>query len=133
MANEQRGEIAAEFEGKPFKLVLTANAICSLEHEEKRRAHAEAREFGKPLDQVKPRKLNGILADLSDPDEVEFSDVRMMFWAMMLEQKPDATLDDAGRLISGLSGRFDQVMNDAILAAFPDAQDGAPEGDEPGN
>lgn len=133
MANEARGEIAAEFEGKPFKLVLTANAICSLEHEEKRRAYTQAREFGLPLDQVRPRKINRILTDLSNPDELEFSDVRMMFWAMMLEQKPDATLEDAGRLIAGLSGEFDRIMNDAILAAFPDAPDGDQEGGEPGN
>ena len=128
MANEARGEIAAEMNGKPFNLILSANAICALEHEEKRRAYAEAREFGIPFDQVRPRTITGILDEISDPGRLQFSTVRLLFWAMMLEQKPDATFEEAGDLISGLQGRHDRIMTDAILAAFPDAQEGGGSG-----
>jgi hypothetical protein len=128
MANEYRGQIEVDFAGQPFVLQLSANSICALEYAEKKRAFAEARDFGLPLDQVKPRKINQILGAI-DGDDVEFSDVRRLFWALMLESKPDATEADAGNLITGLGGNFNQVIEQAILAAFPEAD---AEGGEPG-
>jgi hypothetical protein len=41
----------------------------------------------------------------------------------MLDAKPDATDQDAGRLIDGLRGKHDRVMIDAISAAFPDVDE----------
>ncbi|MEQ3678967.1 hypothetical protein [Pseudophaeobacter sp.] len=129
MTNEVRGQIPAVFDGGRINLVLSTGAMCSLEAEEKRRAWAEVREFGKPPDLVKPRKLAKIIEDLGgEPTEISMSDVCMVFWAMMLEERPDATLADAQRLIDGLRGNHDQIMSDAILAAFPDPKEGA----EPG-
>ena len=57
MANEVRGQIPADFDGGRINLVLSTGAMCSLEAEEKRRAWAEVREFGKPPELVEPRKL----------------------------------------------------------------------------
>jgi len=129
MTNEVRGEIAADFDGKKINLILTTNAMCAVEAEEKRRAFQHAVDFGFPLDQVKPRKLAGIVTDLGNGEETSIEDVRLIFWGMMLGEKPDATDADAGRLIDGLRGQHDRIMIDAITAAFPEANevDGSPE------
>lgn len=103
MANKVRGQIAADFEGKPINLILSTNAICELED----RAGVSIVEFMDRLQTPAPK----------------LKDARLMFWAMMLDEMPDATLVDAGKLIDGLRGRKDQIMTDAILAAFPDADE----------
>lgn len=106
MANKVRGQIAADFDGGKINLLLSTNAICELEE-------AANRPIGEILDEV------------GDPKRVRLRTVRLVFWAMMLDEKPDATPADAGRLIDGLRGSHDRVMTDAILAAFPDAVEGA--------
>ncbi len=129
MANHERGQIAADFEGKRINLILSTNAMCCVEAEEKRRVYLEAHDLKIPLDLVKPRKIAGIVGDLGLGAEASIADVRLIFWGMMLDAKPDATDEDAGRLIDSLRGAHDQVMVDAINAAFPDAaeDDGASE------
>ena len=107
MANKARGQISADLDGKKMSLALSTNSICELEDA-----------AGKPV--------TAILDELNDPKGVRMKTVRLMFWALMLEEKPDATLADAGALIDGLRGKHDKIMTDAILAAFPEA-----DGDEP--
>lgn len=127
MDNQQRGQIRTEFEGAPLTLCLSTNSICALEGEEKRRAFAEAKAFGLPFSEVKPRRIIAFLQDISgDADNVSMSDITMLFWALMLEDRPAASLKDAGRLIDDLrrDGKHEQVMSDAILAAFPEADEG---------
>lgn len=104
MANKVRGEIAAEFNGAPIKLALTTNAICELED----RAD---------------RSINDVLAEIGDPKRARMKTIRLLFWALMLEAKPDATERDAGALIDGMAGDHDRIMTAAIVAAFPDAED----------
>lgn len=110
MANKVRGEIAADFEGKRVKLILHTNSICEIEE----KTGVSIIEFVERLQVPKPK----------------MSDTRLMFWAMLLEEKPDASLRDAGAVIEGLRGRQDEVISNAILAAFPDANTGS--GKNPG-
>lgn len=108
MANKVRGQISADFDGGKINLILSTNAICELEDA----AH-------KPITEI--------LDELNDPKRARMKTVRLMFWAMMLDEKPEATLADAGRLIDAVRGDHDRIMTDAILAAFPDpAEDDAP-------
>lgn len=111
MANKVRGEIAADFEGGKINLMLSVNAICELED-------------------ATDRPITDLLDEISDPKRARMKTVRSMFWAMMLAAKPEATLKDAGALIDGLRGKHDRILTDAILAAFPEADEageGAPE------
>jgi hypothetical protein len=109
MANKVRGEIAADFEGGKINLILSTNAICELED-------------------AANRPITALLDEVGDPARVRMKTVRLLFWALMLDERPDATVADAGRLIDGLRGNHDRIMTDAILAAFPDAQEGAAPG-----
>jgi hypothetical protein len=123
MSNHERGQIAADFEGGRINLILSTNAMCCVEAEEKRRAYLEAHDLKIPLDLVKPRKIAAIVGDLGLGVDASIADVRLIFWGMMLDAKPDATDQDAGRLIDGLRGKHDRVMIDAISAAFPDVDE----------
>lgn len=109
MANKVRGEIAADFDGGKINLILSTNAICELED-------------------AADRGITDLLDEIGDPARVRMKTVRLFFWALMLDERPDATVADASKLIDGLRGSHDRVMTDAILAAFPAAQ----EGGEPG-
>lgn len=111
MANKQRGQVGVTVNGEKLNLLLSTNSICELE------------------DQA-GRQINDILDELSDPSRVRFKTVRLIFWALMLDARPDATLADAGRLIDGLRGQTDRILADAISAAFPDAS-GAADPDAP--
>lgn len=107
MANKVRGQIAADFEGGKINLLLSTNAICELED-------------------AADRSINELLDELNVPNRARMKTVRLLFWAMMLDEKPDATIQDAGRLIDGVRGDHDRILTDAILAAFPDAAEGEP-------
>lgn len=108
MANKQRGQIAATFKGESINLVLSTNSICELEDA-----------ADQPIDEF--------LEKLQPGAKVRMRDLRLMFWALMLDERPAATIKDAGALIDGLRGDHDRIMTQAIMAAFPDA----PEGDAP--
>ena len=107
MANKVRGQIKADFNGQPIGLILTTNALCSLEEAD-----------GRPI--------NDILEEIGTNPRM--GTVRRMFWAMMLQGRPEATIADAGALIDGLAGQHTQIISDAVSSAFPDA----PKGGEPG-
>ncbi|MFW8636709.1 GTA-gp10 family protein [Cribrihabitans pelagius] len=103
MANKVRGEISAKFDGKGIKLVLSTNSICELEE----KVGCGIQDF---LDRFR------------DTGKIQMKDTRLMFWALMLEDREDATIKDAGRLIDQLKGKEHSIMSDAVLAAFPDAE-----------
>ena len=111
MANKERGEIAVEFDGESINLILSTNAICELED-------------------AADCSITDILDKVGEKDKrARFKFVRWLFWAMMLDARPNATVADAGKLIDSLRGKHDQVMVAAIIAAFPEANAG---GDAPG-
>lgn len=105
MANKHRGEIAINVSGVRYKLRLTTNSICELED-------------------LGGRPIGDILDELSNVENVRMSTLRQFFWALMLDDNPDAELKDAGALIDGLKGRHTEVLAEAVHSAFPDAQEG---------
>ena len=110
MANIHRGQISAKFNGGTINLQLHVNSICELED-------------------AADRPITEILEDFDVGKKPRMKTVRLLFWAMMLEAKPDATIKDAGQLIQDMRGNHDQIMTDAIMAAFPEpsGEDPAPE------
>lgn len=102
MANRVRGEISANFKGGKINLILSTNSICELED-------------------AAGRPITDILDEIGNPGRVRMKTVRLLFWALMLGEKPDATIGDAGELIDGLRGKHDKIISAAIIAAFPDA------------
>lgn len=111
MANKVRGQIPADFEGEKINLILSTNSICELE---------DAADL--PID--------AFLEKFQPGAKVRMKDLRLMFWALMLDERPKATIKDAGALIDELRGDHDRIMTEAILAAFPDASEAG--GDAPG-
>jgi len=103
MANKVRGEIAADFDGGKINLALTTNSICELEDA----AGCGIQEF---------------LSRFEDQEKIKMKDLRLMFWALMLEEREGATIKDAGRLIDTLRGEEHRIMTEAVIAAFPDAE-----------
>lgn len=110
MANNVRGQIAADFNGGKINLQLHVNSICELED-------------------AADRPITEILEEFDEGKKPRMKTVRLLFWAMMLEEKPDATLQDAGQLIQDMRGNHDEIMTAAIVAAFPEA---SAEDDQPG-
>jgi hypothetical protein len=110
MANNVRGQIAAQFKGENINLILSTNSICELEDA----ADQPIDEF---LERFEPGK------------KVRMKTLRLLFWALMLAERPAATIADAGELIDGLRGDHERIMTEAIIAAFPEASD--QDGDTP--
>ena len=108
MANKHRGEIAVDLNGEPVKLRLTVNSICELE-------------------ELDGRSITEILEAVSQPN-VKMLLLRKFFWALMLDDNPDATLEDAGKIVTALQGRHTEILADAVAMAFPEAQEGVGEG-----
>jgi len=109
MANKVRGQFAAKFNGGTINLQLHVNSICELED-------------------AADRPITDILEEFDDGKKPRMTTVRLLFWAMMLEEKPDATIKDAGQLIQDMRGNHDEIMHAAIIAAFPEPSD---EDDQP--
>lgn len=103
MKNPVRGEIEVEFGERKVTLKLTANAMCMLEEET-------------------DRPLGQILADFENlvkhPEKVKIADLRVIFWATMLEDWPEATVKDAGDLMTSLDGGWMPVLANLMRAGF---------------
>ena len=95
MANRFLGEVAVEVDGETWTLRCDFNAMCEFEDATGKQAMAtfEAFERGK----------------------ASTKDMRAMMWSFMRRHHPDATLQDAGDLLSANSG----VLNDVISATMP--------------
>ncbi|PHS21740.1 MAG: hypothetical protein COA84_15105 [Robiginitomaculum sp.] len=105
MANPVRGEVEAEFRGKKITLKLTMNAMCALEDK-----------TGRALGEV----LEDFEAMATDPKRMVFKDFRVLFWAAMIEALPDATVEDAGELMSTMDESWMLVLPGIIQAGFGD-------------
>ena len=103
MKNPVRGEIEVEFGDRKVTLKLTANAMCMLEEK-----------TDLPLGQI--------LADFENigkhPEKMKISDLRVIFWATMLEDWPEASVKDAGDLMASLKGGWMPILADLMRAGF---------------
>lgn len=106
MANRFKGEVAVQHEGREYVLVLDFNTLADFEDKTGR----------DPLSW-----LDGV-----GKGSVKLSDMRAMVWAAMTQQEPDATIRDAGALLS----EYPDVLTRLVQAAAPEAQ-GAQEGNAP--
>ena len=79
-ANPLRGEVEVAGPGGPVRLHFSTNALCVLESE----MEMGVAEIGELL---------------SDPKSFRIAHARRFIWAAMLDGKPEATLDDAGKLM----------------------------------
>lgn len=109
MGNTLRGQITTDFDGGKINLTLSTNAICELEEAADKPIHLF-------LERFEPGRT------------VRMKDLRLIFWALMLDERPKATIKDAGRLIDGLRGDHARIMSDAIVAAFPEDVEGDDDG-----
>ena len=104
MSNRNTGAIDFEALGKQWKIRFSTNALCEIETE----SGKSALELAQSMDA---------------PGGARVSDVRLMFWAGLLEHQPDANLETAGRVIDGLGLiRAGEILGEAMIAAFPDAE-----------
>lgn len=112
MANQQRGEVGIEVNGKPYTLRPSLNAICEMEAL-----------TGKSLADV------GALANAG-----QVSAYRMLIWAALQEchRAEIATLDDAGRFMqaAGLD-RIDEAFRTLTLINAPPVKEGHVNGARP--
>lgn len=106
MANPFKGEVEFEADGKTYKLSYSANALCELEDA-----------LGKRLDDI--------LEMWRRPKEVPLRDMRVMFWAALLDHHPDITLD-AAKVILSRASLVDMMgcIGGALMRALPAAADG---------
>lgn len=106
MSNRFLGEATATLDGKAYTLRCDFNAMCEFEDATGKDALAtfEAFEAGK----------------------VSVKDMRAIMWSFMLHHHPEATLTEAGEL---LSADVDVLMN-VIRAASPSASEAAELGKE---
>lgn len=111
MANHARGQLSVKYNGSDFILALSVNSICDLEEKS-------------------GQTITEIIGDIGTPAKTSMIKIRLLFWAMMLESKPDATLQDAGVLVTSMAGRHDEIMAKAIQLAFPDPVPDGAGGDE---
>jgi len=95
MANTFLGEVTARATGKTYTLRCDFNAMCDFEEATGKQAMATIEAF--------------------EREGVSTADMRAMMWAFMRRHHPDATLQDAGDLLSENVGALMQV----IVAAMP--------------
>ncbi|HCO90501.1 MAG TPA: hypothetical protein DIT40_05965 [Alphaproteobacteria bacterium] len=108
MGNQIKGRVDFECGAVTYSLQFTANGLCELESE----AGCSAIVFLKKLDAA--------------GEDLNFSDIRLLFWAGLQEHHPDLTLRDAGRVITDLGGLEPAMtlVEQAVTLAFPDAKAG---------
>lgn len=112
MVNAKKGQVAATLDGKPVTLSLSFNALCELEDH-----------FGEPV--------LGVLNRMGATDTPKLTDLRAVFWAAMLEHRPESTQQDAGRLLheSGMDLFEKLIRTNEMLSEEPEE----PPADAPGN
>lgn len=116
MSRNPRGVIAVKFDGKTLPLRLTVNSMCMME--EVRDADFET-------------IMEGIMRPDEDGQRVTVRGLRFFFWGLMLDAMPEATEDDAGRLMNELNENPEDILYRALEAAFPE-KDGGEEAKAPG-
>jgi len=108
MSGRGRGEATFDFDGKAYTLRFDFNTICDFQE-------ATGKEIFQTLEQMESGK--------ADP-----ADIRALFWAMLRDHHPEASLRDAGRMVTaGL-----KAMQGAALAGLPSGDSGADAVEGPG-
>ncbi len=99
MANNIKGEVVVMAGGKAWTLLCDMNALCEFEA----KAGKSSTEFLEAIEESKDFKM---------------TDLRILVWAMLLEHHPDATIRDAGKVMSADGDAFQKALD----FAFPDAE-----------
>ncbi len=122
MANPHKGEVSFEVNDKTYMLKFSIDALASLECE-----------FGK-LEGKGKVPARQIFQELSDPERMSISGVRLALWAGLQEHHPRMTIKAAGELIvpAGGTNKIIGLIADAVVLAFPQAEESPQEstGDE---
>lgn len=96
------GIVTFQFESKTWSLFFGINALCDLEYQ--------------VADPMEVRRL----MDGRTDDPAAFTTIRAGFWAALRTNHPDASLEEAGRMIDTLSmAKAGSLMAQALVAAFP--------------
>jgi len=110
MGNAVKGTVSREIDGQTVEFTLGANEWCELESE-----------LGK--------KTGAILKDLAvvaQTEEVDFHLFRHLFRAALSYSRPDATLRDAGTMMSKLGLEASGLLIAEIVQAGMPSVSGAP-------
>lgn len=99
MANRFKGELAIEIEGKAYTLVMDFNAM----------AEFEEATGGNALD----------FLDAVSAGKAKIRELRAFVYAAMLARHPDATLQEAGNILSV----DHNILADLIVASVPEASE----------
>lgn len=101
MANQHKGEVAFDADGKQYTLRYSIDAICCLETE-----------TGKGI--------VALLSEFQDSDKITLTLARQMMWAGLREHHPEVTVKEAGELIVAAGGlmKFIEVLNNSFAASF---------------
>ncbi len=106
MANPHTGEVEVGVDGKTLKLSFSSNALCELED---------------ALD----RNVNEIADAMQDPKRIRLKDLRMMFWAALLDHQPATTHDDVKAMLRTVGpSELVDMIGKAFVLAFPQAKEG---------
>lgn len=101
MANAFKGQVSVEHEGKRYALTLDFNALADFEGQ-----------TGKdPLE---------ILEGFEKTKAMSINDMRAFFWAALIQEHPEVTMRDAGRILSSNP----KALAAALSAVQPDADAG---------
>jgi len=106
-ANRLKGEAGIEVEGQSYVLAFDVNAMCEVEY---------------LLDQPTDRILRALTA--SPPLHV----VRALLWGGLRRHHPDLDLQAVGALMEkmGGAGKALEAIGEALVSAFPEAEDPDP-------
>lgn len=113
MTNTARGEATVEFKGENLTLKLTMNAMCIFETE-------TGNPIGAALDEFSTWATN--------PARVNMTKFRLLFWALMLDARPESTVEDAGEVIAAFPTDCMAFMAEAIMVAMPNHDRSADQG-----
>jgi len=109
MANRIKGEVPVRVGDKVWVLVVDFNMLCTFE-------------------EATGMIATKFISQVESGEDVSFRALRHFIHAMMIARQPDATLEDAGDLLS----TDPDALNRALSAAFPSAdQDPSPPGKAP--
>ena len=106
MSDVSNGAVLFDVGGRQYKMVLSINALCTLE------ANLGA-------------SVSTIVGMLGSSENVRLSDIRTVFWATLLDHQPDTDKVSAGALMDALSlPRVMALIMTAVTRAFPEAPKG---------
>lgn len=118
MANPHKGEVEFEAGGERYKLSYSFNALAEME---------EA--MDRPLDEIMAMLLPPAGERVKSP---RLTDLRVMFWAGLLDHRPETTMDDAKRILSHMAPiEVGRLIGEAYARAMPQAETGGDESRPP--